>query len=111
VYQVRGKVLLANGEPLRAGVVTFYPKENPRGGAEPSGELGKDGSFQLTTMVKNDGAVPGSYAVTVSPYSMKSGRSTALQANLVPEKYLSPETSGLTAEVKPQDNEFKFQIK
>src|SRR5262245_61605810 len=69
-YPVRGRVLLANGEPLRAGVVTFQPKTPP--GAEASAELEKDGSFQFTTMARNDGAVPGSYAVSISPYSMKS---------------------------------------
>jgi hypothetical protein len=110
VYPVRGKVLLANGQPLRVGVVTFHPKQAPLG-AEASGELDKEGSFQLTTMVKDDGALPGSYTVSVSPYSMKSGHATATQPTLIPPKYAAPETSGLTAEVKAQDNQFTFHIK
>jgi hypothetical protein len=102
-------VLLANGEPLRAGEITFHPKETV--GAEASAELESDGSFQLTTAVKNDGALPGYYLVSISPYSMKTGRATATQAHLVPAKYAAPETSELTAEVKAQDNEFTFHIK
>jgi hypothetical protein len=66
VYPVKGKVLLASGEPVSGGIITFHPKTTL--GAEASGEIGRDGSFQLTTIVKNDGAVPGSYTVSVNPY-------------------------------------------
>src|SRR5262249_55670641 len=84
VYPVKGKVLLASGKPVSGGVVTFHPK-SPRC-AEASGEIGTDGSFQLTTMVKNDGALPGSYTVSVNPYS-KEGRKPTAPASHVPPKF------------------------
>jgi hypothetical protein len=36
VYPVKGKVLLANGEPVSGGIIKFHPKT--RLGAEASGE-------------------------------------------------------------------------
>ena len=108
VYPVKGKVLLANGEPVSGGIITFHPKTNL--GAEASGEIGPDGSFQLTTIVKNDGALPGSYTVSVDPY-FKGGRPSKVPANRVPPKFEAPETSDLTAGVKAEDNNLTIELK
>jgi hypothetical protein len=108
VYPVKGKVLLANGQPVTGGIITFHPKT--RLGAEASGEIGPDGSFQLTTIVKNDGALPGSYTVSVNPY-FKDGRESAVPASRVPPKFGASETSDLTAEVKAEDNNLKIELK
>ncbi len=108
VYPVKGKVLLANGQPVSGGVITFHPKTTL--GAEASGEIGSDGSFQLTTIVKNDGALPGSYTVSVNPY-FKGGRVSAEPASRVPPKFGAPETSGVTVEVKAKDNDLKIELK
>jgi hypothetical protein len=108
LYPVKGKVLLASGEPVSGGVITFHPT-NMRG-AEASGEIGKDGSFELTTIVKNDGALPGSYTVSVSPY-FKDGRYSAVPASRVPPKFGAPETSGLSAEVEERDNDLRIELR
>jgi hypothetical protein len=108
VYPVKGKVLLAGGEPVSGGIITFHPKN--RLGHEASGEIGRDGSFQLTTIVKDDGALPGSYTVSVNPY-FKDGRVTTVPASPVPPKFGEPETSGLTVEVEEQDNYLKIELK
>jgi hypothetical protein len=108
VYPVKGKVLLASGKPVSGGVITFHPKTTR--GAEASGEIGKDGSFQLTTIVKNDGAMPGSYTVSVNPH-FKDGRYTAAPASPVPPKFGAPGTSGLTVEVEAKDNDLKIELK
>jgi hypothetical protein len=108
VYRVKGKVLLASGKPVSGGIITFHPKTNL--GAEASGEIGPDGSFQLTTIVKNDGALPGSYTVSVNPY-FKDGRSTKVPATRVPPKFEASETSGLTAQVKAEDNNLTIELK
>jgi hypothetical protein len=108
VYPVKGKVLLASGEPVSGGIITFNPKTTL--GAEASGEIGKDGSFQLTTFVKNDGALPGSYTVSINPY-FKDGRQSAVPATRIPPKFGAPETSNLTVEVEAKDNDLKIELK
>ena len=108
VYPVKGKVVLASGEPVTGGFITFHPKTTL--GAEASGEIGKDGSFQLTTIVKNDGALPGSYTVSVDPF-FKDGRRSAVPVSGIPPKFGAPETSELTAEVEAKDNDLKIQLK
>jgi hypothetical protein len=108
VYPVNGKVLLASGMPVSAGLITFHPKT--RLGAEASGEIAPDGSFQLTTIVKNDGALPGSYTVSVDPY-FKGGRPSKVPASRVPPKFCAPETSDLTAEIKAEDNNLTIELK
>ena len=108
VYPVKGKILLANGEPVAGGIIKFHPKTKL--GAEASGEIGPDGSFELTTIVKNDGALPGSYTVSVDPY-FKGGRPSKVPASRVPPKFLAPATSGVTAEVEAKDNDLKIELK
>lgn len=109
VYPVQGKVVLANSEVVRGGVVTFHPKDP--GGAEALGEINNDGTFKLTTMSKNDGALPGQYTVSVNPYSNQTGRPVAKDAERIPRKFWAKSTSSLSFEVKSQENNFTIQVK
>jgi hypothetical protein len=108
VYPVKGKVLLANGEPVLGGIIKFHPKTTL--GAEASGEIGPDGSFELTTIVKNDGALPGSYTVSIDPY-FKGGRPAKVPASRVPSKFGAAATSGVTVEVAAKHNDLKIELK
>ena len=108
VYPVKGKFLLSSGKPVSGGIITFHPKTKL--GAEASGEIGPDGSFQLTTIVKNDGALPGSYTVSVDPY-FKGGGPSKVPASRVPPKFVAPGTSGVTAEVEAKENDLKIELK
>jgi hypothetical protein len=100
---VTGKILLANGQPLRSGRVTFYP-EGQVAGIEAFAEIQADGSYTLTTYKLNDGAVPGRYVVTVTPYSYKTGNLKVSDPSLIPQAYWEKDTSKLTAEVKAGEN-------
>jgi hypothetical protein len=65
-YPVKGTVLL-DGQPateLAGGTVTFDSAELHK---SASGEIQADGTYQLSSLTKNDGAIPGTYQVTVSP--------------------------------------------
>src|SRR5581483_10267225 len=62
---VRGTVVLSNGSPLTGGLITFRPKIANRGDAW--GTIGKDGRFELGTYKKDDGAMIGTYTVTIEP--------------------------------------------
>lgn len=136
--KVTGTVTL-DGTPLPGATVTFSPKSD--GARAAFGTTDENGRFTLTTLNPGDGALPGSYAVAVSkpvaaasaaptqdPRAMGGSISpeeaarikaqaqggaaaTAAAANVVPAKYNSADTSGLTAEVKASgDNTFTFEL-
>jgi hypothetical protein len=112
VVPVQGKVLLANGEPLRGGRLIFSPKENNLGGIEPFADVEKDGSFTVTTYQLNDGCIPGQYVVSLTPYLFKSGTAVKLpNVEQIPRRYLSAETSDLLVEITPQNNMLTLRFK
>jgi hypothetical protein len=57
-------VVLLDGKPLKDAMVTFVPEEG--GGRLAAGLTDEDGNFELTTGTSGDGALPGSYKVTVA---------------------------------------------
>jgi len=106
-YKVRGRVVGADGQPVRAGRVNFYPESGGRG-LEAWGEIQPDGSFTLTTYTMDDGVIPANYVVTVSPYSYKTGNPRpvdAATARQILAKYRSQDSTTLTVEVGPRDAE------
>jgi len=138
-YPVSGTVT-HNGKPLDGGNVNFTPTD-PNGRAA-SGAI-TDGQYSLTTHDPGDGALPGSYKVSIvakeidpSKVEVKVktatkgglseaqkqalalqfqqfsiGKAAAAAKNLIPAHYSSPETSGLTFEVKETSNTANFELK
>jgi len=100
-FKVRGKVIWANGQPLRGGQITFHPEASAS--SEAFAEIEKDGTFVLATFGKDDGAMPGRYRVSLAPLSYKTG--LPRQVVVLPKQYLDPRTSGLTAEVMEQETQ------
>jgi hypothetical protein len=106
IYAVSGKVLY-EGRPAVGAVVQFHPKsDEDKGQLSPRGEVGTDGTFQLTTFEFEDGAPAGEYAVTVF-WGKPSKGGDGYDKILVPSRYLKPETSGLSAVVPEQDTILK----
>jgi hypothetical protein len=60
--KVSGVVTL-DGKPLPGAIVRFVPESG--GGREATGTTDSEGSFQLSTYRTNDGALRGSYKITV----------------------------------------------
>jgi hypothetical protein len=140
-YPVSGQVSY-NGKPLARGSISFAPV-NPQGRA--AGGTIVDGRYALTTQDSNDGALTGSYRVSIQAKEtdpskvdltqgkkgiggpltgaqqkaliaaypqLRAGKAAAAARNLIPSKYSSPETSGLTYEVKEQsDTSANFNLK
>ena len=121
-YAVSGTVTY-KGESLATGNIGFVPDVS---GAHAASGTIVNGSYTLSTLGDRDGALPGKYKVTIFSKDIDETKATDLfkskveakgkgiavvprefRAKLdkatksnIPTKYNSPETSGLTAEVK-----------
>ena len=110
---VTGKVTFSDGSPLTQGTVIFYSRE-----VTPMGQIKEDGSYTLYTGEKQ-GAPTGSYTVYfmgteaqgyVPAEQLGAGGRAGPQALLVPDKYLSPETSGIRKEVSTGKNDIPITV-
>ena len=95
---VKGRVLL-DGKPLQGATVVFTPKE----GRPPTGVTNGAGEFALTTFAKDDGALPGTYRVSIQAQD-------ADKKPRVPAQFSGHATSLLQAEVKTGPNRFDFEL-
>lgn len=109
-HPVKGVVRLESGRPVRFGRVSYHP-EPGSGGVEAHGEIQKDGSYTLTTYTKGDGAVPGSYAVTVHPYSYATGNLRVDRASSIPRRYGEAKASGLRVEIAARENVVPLRLR
>ena len=98
-----------DGQPMAGASVMFMPQSTGQPGVGVTDEAGK---FRLTTGSSQEGVLPGAYKVTVTLYKVtgfvtdKDGLSGGIAPEgireqwLIPQRYSSPQTSGLTAEVR-----------
>jgi len=112
IVPVTGTVLY-NGEPLPFGSVTFQPPS----GQPARGEIRGDGTFELSTYRRGDGAVVGKHKVKIAcyesqhPAAVKGPGEQSLGRSLIPTNYTLLDQSGLVAEVRPGENEpFVFDL-
>jgi len=122
VYPVSGQVMY-QGKPLEGASVTFSPVEGEGSEFGASGQTNAEGRYSLTTFTQDDGAPAGRYHVTVTkatpivypdprdPSTVNLPPLKVEQKHLIPEKYSSPKTTDLEAEVSDSDeNEFNFEL-
>lgn len=104
---IRGEVLY-NGAPLTDGNIVYLPKESGAS-RQASGKIQPDGSFVLTTFKNGDGVVPGEYNIVIYAYAPHPGEPKTREEHeaiaragqlkrgfIIPERYVNPETSGLS---------------
>lgn len=112
-----------NGQPVDGATVTFMAGSSEGRGAVATTDA--SGKFLLTTFEAGDGAIPGSYKVTVSKTAGGApaagggeimappvgGMPTEEVKDELPAKYKDASTSGLTADVKEGGtNDFPFPL-
>lgn len=112
-YPVEGIVVDTDGKPATdlAGfhvefesIDTTIDKRN----VSATGTLTPEATFRLSTRKSNDGAVVGKHRVLIAqPVPVGDTPSQPLR---IPAKYLSYQTSGLTATVEPKTNLIKIEI-
>ena len=117
--KVQGRVTY-KGQPVTKGDVFFSPETPGVRGAQ--GPLGPDGSYRLGTFEPGDGAAIGKHKVSIvsqgedkpiPPRMVGKMMPEDMQgsgAPLIPKKYFSPETSGLSKEVVSGSNTFDFEL-
>ena len=111
-YVVHGMVVFPDGQPLSRGTVEF----EALGQTKPitaSGEIAKDGTFQLGTFAANDGAIAGEHRVAViSDYEIGTGveRPGELPPLQLNPKFASFKSSGLKFTVKPRMNNILVEV-
>jgi hypothetical protein len=89
------------GKPAAGAVITFHRAGDSNKKDLPHAVVRADGTFTVTTLVPGDGAAPGKYELTV--IWRKKGKTRGGDDNgdfELPMRYLTPQESGLTAEVK-----------
>lgn len=111
-YVVHGMVVFPDGQPLTRGTVEFEALNQTKP-ITASGEIAKDGSFQLGTFAMNDGAIAGEHRVVViSDYEIGTDveRPGELPPPQLDPKYRSFKTSGLKFTIKPQMNNLLVEV-
>jgi hypothetical protein len=93
---VKGTVTL-DGQPMTHGHVGTIPAV----GRGAHGDIQPDGTFELYTYDKGDGARVGAHKVGVAAYDASAPRGPESEYGklLVPKHYTNPESSGLTIDV------------
>jgi hypothetical protein len=120
-----GGTVKLDGQPLAGATVTFVPQQ---AGRPATGTTDEQGTFRLATAQAGQGAAPGPYTVTVmlARYQNVPARSAAEGEEadttsgsggpvpqveiVVPIRYNSPASSGLTATVAPGAEPFVFEL-
>jgi hypothetical protein len=100
---VTGKVTL-DGKPVRSGLISFVPDPSRGTDGTPGiGNIDENGNYRIATL-EADGAQVGFHKVRA--YVLEGG------VPAIPERYLDPDKSGLTFEVKAgQENVFDVELK
>lgn len=107
---VAGKITL-DGQPIGPGIATFVPVDGSR---NPGiGDINPDGSYAVRTS-RTQGMLAGEYKVAVQVYqqpNLKPGERAMTRPNLVhPDKYASPDTSGLKYTVERGRNTINIEL-
>ena len=105
LHPVRGKVLYMD-QPADGAKIVFHPAAGAADVPLPSGTVGADGSFTLSTPERGTGALAGEYIVCVTWYP-PNARELDNPKNKLPEQYGSPATSPLRATLKKGSNELE----
>lgn len=109
VYPVKGKVLLADGTPLKGGHVWFVPTKDSV--LNSYGEISTDGSFSLNTGSSGEGAPEGEFKVRIEPAEpvapVARGTRRTGKGLSFPEKYSDEDASKITVTIKAGSNDLE----
>lgn len=103
-YPVEATVTF-RGAPIPGAFLTLHPKQPLPEVPPPRASVAADGALKVSTYNSGDGAPAGEYIVTVEWYKpIKNGPDVVPGPNVLPRKYASPQTSGLSVTVAADVN-------
>jgi hypothetical protein len=102
VYPASGTVVY-EGKPLAGAQITLIPEDGDvPNTVRPTATTDEDGSFELGTYSKNDGAPAGTYRVLALHYPIVGSKENpSAGPNDLPKKYANQATTDLKLEVTP----------
>jgi hypothetical protein len=106
-YEVRGMVLYQDKPVNRAFIVLHPVDASVKNVPPPTAYTDRDGKFTLGTWRADDGVPAGEYLVTISCIrkTRPDEDEEEEEKNLLPERYLKPETSNLRITITVGTNE------
>lgn len=105
VYEVKGQVLLADGKPLNGGWIYFVPRGDLP--VTPSGVIGSDGTFSLSTGGSGEGAPAGDYKIRVETPQLPPPVPRSKKKPVIPVRYNDEDSSGLVITVRADANQLE----
>lgn len=112
VYPVKGRILLANGQPVSQGTVVFVPAPDDPTARQAAGSVASDGTFKLETPYNGQGAAPGNYRIRIESASIAAPSAKPNKQAKFSQKYYEEDTSKLTATVQANsENNVDFILK
>jgi hypothetical protein len=108
VYPAKG-VLNYKGKPLGGAMITLIPQNSEfPDSVRPSATTKDDGTFELGTYSRSDGAPAGAYKALVLHFPVVGPKDNPSPGrNDLPAKYARPESTDLTVEVSESSTELK----
>jgi len=109
LYPVQGTVSYENGAPVEEGTIVGEAVIESKTVMAQS-NISKDGKFSWGMNKPGDGALPGTYKVIVLPRTLSEAEQSRGSMPAVDRKYSNYESSGITFEVKGQQNVFDVKV-
>lgn len=99
-YPVQGKVLFADGSPVKLGTIECLSETH---GIQATGTINRDGTFRLKTYRDDDGAVEGLHKCVIVQFIQADGIPNYKPSTLgvINQRHASYATSGLSIRVEP----------
>ncbi len=99
-YPVQGKVLFADGSPVKLGTIECLSETH---GIQATGTINRDGTFRLKTYREEDGAVEGLHKCVIVQFIQAEGIPNYKPSTLgvIHKRHASYATSGLSIRVEP----------
>jgi hypothetical protein len=111
LYPVSGKVALKDGTPVKFGhVILHADKSKGNTTQEVSQGTIRNGEYTIKTGTR-DGAPPGAYKVSIEAAAEVDEKNPYFTEWFADEKYVSPDTSGLTMEVVEAGEPGRYDFK
>lgn len=114
IHPVGGKVVYADTGQTATDLAGYHVELESIDGqmngrsVSATGEIQKDGTFQITTLKENDGAMLGKHRVLIAPPHTEGD--TATKPFLIDKRFMSYESSNLTVTVEAKKNDFTLTV-